>query len=359
MKLFTIGKDGKFVPYKEQDFKAYNKEIDLEGLLESNPEYFFEQSKILIIGRQVITNFNKFIDLLGVDKYGNTVVIELKREKTPRETIAQLIEYASFVDNLDYEQLNEIFQNYTNEETELENFHKEFFGIHDESISVSWNKSSKLVVVAQEITPEIKQTSLYLRKKGVEIYCMEFKYFINESNNRIISSDFVIGDENFIKQKISSNAQLPKTTKEIFFSNLDDNGKIVFSKIFEFIDRNNLKIRWGSKGFSANVKKNTDFIGIFFGWPLNSAWGQVIATGFGQIAKKLENSQPIIDYYKSELEKLKLFNKSDNFFSSQELKWDVTNMNDYQINRLIKIFEKVADLVKKELDRMASAQQME
>ena len=112
MKLFTIDERGKFVQFKEQEFKVENKEVHLEILLEKNPEYFFDNSKILIIGRQVTTNLNTFIDLLGIDQFGNTVVIELKREKTPRETLAQLIEYASFIDNLDYEQLNEIYQNY-------------------------------------------------------------------------------------------------------------------------------------------------------------------------------------------------------------------------------------------------------
>jgi len=77
-------------------------------LLEKNPEYFFEGSNVLIIGRQVTTNLNTFIDLLGIDKSGNTVIIELKRAKTPRETIAQLLEYASFVETLDYAQLNTI-----------------------------------------------------------------------------------------------------------------------------------------------------------------------------------------------------------------------------------------------------------
>lgn len=53
MKLFTIDKDGKFVQFKEQEFKEENKEVDLEILLENNPEYFFDNSKILIIGRQI------------------------------------------------------------------------------------------------------------------------------------------------------------------------------------------------------------------------------------------------------------------------------------------------------------------
>ncbi|MCD4678811.1 MAG: hypothetical protein K8S00_00345, partial [Bacteroidales bacterium] len=78
MKLFTINTEGKFVQFNEQGFKEENKEIDLEILLKNNPEYFFENSKILIIGRQVTTNLNTFIDLIGVDHLGNTVVIELK-----------------------------------------------------------------------------------------------------------------------------------------------------------------------------------------------------------------------------------------------------------------------------------------
>ena len=190
MKLFTIDKDGKFVPFKEQGFKEENKDIDLEILLENNPEYFFENSKILIIGRQVTTNLNTFIDLIGVDQLGNTVVIELKRDKTPRETLAQLIEYASFIDNLDYGQLNDIFQNYSGEEVGLEEYHQQYYE-NDSNQNASWNKNSKLVIVAQDITKEIKQASLYLRKKRIDVYCVEFKYFINDSGAQMISSDFM------------------------------------------------------------------------------------------------------------------------------------------------------------------------
>ncbi|NCO32124.1 DUF91 domain-containing protein, partial [bacterium] len=102
MRLFTINKNGNMIPYKKYNFKELHQEFDLEVLLENNPEYLFEDSKILIIGRQITTNLNTSIDLLGLDNIGNTVVIELKRDKTPRETIAQLLEYASFVEKLDY-----------------------------------------------------------------------------------------------------------------------------------------------------------------------------------------------------------------------------------------------------------------
>jgi len=230
MKLFTIDKKGKFVQFKEQKFKENNKEVDLEILLERNPEYFFDNSSILIIGRQVTTNLNTFIDLLGVDQFGNTVVIELKRGKTPRETLAQLLEYASYIDNLDYEQLNEIFQNYSREDVGLEDYHQEYYKSHADE-KISWNKSSKLVIVASDITPEIRQTAMYLRKKGIDVFCIEFKYFVNNDENKMISSDFVVGDEEFIRTKINTSTQLPKTDKEKFYSELDSNGKMIWSDI--------------------------------------------------------------------------------------------------------------------------------
>lgn len=67
MRIFTLNESGKMVPYKEIRFKDENRESDLEELLENNPEYFFEITKNLIIGRQITTNLNSFIDLLGID----------------------------------------------------------------------------------------------------------------------------------------------------------------------------------------------------------------------------------------------------------------------------------------------------
>lgn len=154
MKLFTIDKDGKFVPYKEHDFERIKQETDLEDLLEKNPEYFFEGGKLLIIGRQVPTNLNSVVDLLGIDRAGNTVVVELKRGRTPRETVAQLLEYASFVESRDYSQLNDIYQEYSGNQTSLEDCHQRYFE-GDSNETVSFNKSTRLVIVAQEVSPDI------------------------------------------------------------------------------------------------------------------------------------------------------------------------------------------------------------
>lgn len=71
--------------------------LDLESRLES---WVMDEPNILgldvvIIGQQVATDFGGFIDLLAIDAGGDLVVIELKRGRTPREVVAQALDYAA------------------------------------------------------------------------------------------------------------------------------------------------------------------------------------------------------------------------------------------------------------------------
>lgn len=291
MKLFTLDQDGKLIPYQERIYAESHREIDLEVLLEKNPDYFFEQSKILIIGRQVTTDLNKYIDLLGVDIFGNAIAIELKRGKTPRETIAQILEYASYVERLDYARLNLIFQTYYGEETDLEDYHRQYFEI-EPSVPVSYNKSVKLVIVAQEISPEIKQTALYLGGKGVSIYCIEFKYFETSSGEKIVTSDFVVGEDDIVGPIVVQKS-LPPISKDQFVQRLDQDGRPIFSRLFDFADENSLIVTWGTVGFSLSIGLNAKRIPFIYGYPPDSAYPQSIYTdslrllklpGFGEIA---------------------------------------------------------------------------
>ena len=67
-----------------------------------------DDSGLLIIGQQVRTAFNKEIDLLCMDSKGDLVIVELKRDKTPREVTAQALDYASWVKDLGAEEIQEI-----------------------------------------------------------------------------------------------------------------------------------------------------------------------------------------------------------------------------------------------------------
>lgn len=162
MKIFKINEEDKLIQYREQDFKQENLEEKLELWLENNPHCLLEEEKVLIIGRQVITNLDSIVDLLAVDKRGDLVIIELKRDRTPRNTVAQVLEYTSFVEDLSYQQLEEIFMEYTGEENiNLADYHRNYFQLQEDE-AVAFNKNQKPLIIAQIITKEVKQTSTFL-----------------------------------------------------------------------------------------------------------------------------------------------------------------------------------------------------
>lgn len=70
-----------------------NSEDRLEGWLEADIGIL--SSEILLIGRQVGTAHGGRIDLLGIGADGAISIIELKRDKTPRDIVAQVLDYAS------------------------------------------------------------------------------------------------------------------------------------------------------------------------------------------------------------------------------------------------------------------------
>jgi len=90
-------------------------EARLEGIL--NQDISIVDPNWIIIGRQVRTGFDKRIDLLAMDSEGNLIVLELKRDKTYRDIVAQVLDYGSWVRNLRDDDIARIFSEY----------HKQFF----------------------------------------------------------------------------------------------------------------------------------------------------------------------------------------------------------------------------------------
>lgn len=70
-------------------------ESELEDLLHAHIELL--NPNWLVIGRQITMPSGKRIDLLCMDQDGDLIVVELKKELTPREVTAQAIDYAASV----------------------------------------------------------------------------------------------------------------------------------------------------------------------------------------------------------------------------------------------------------------------
>ncbi len=288
MRVFGIQTDGKFKEYVQTPFKVEHEEKLLEEWLESNPDGILEDGKLLIIGRQVTTDLGGFIDLLGIDREGDIVIVELKRDRTPRDTLGQALEYASFAERLDSEQLESILHSYLNDESlSLAEHHREYFDLGSDE-AISFNKDQRIVVVGQKVTSEVRQTASFLRTKGVRVTCVEFTFFQANSGTRLLSQEIVVGKESAKPGQVASGS-LPTVSREGFIASLDENGKDVFKRLLDLADSKNMPIHWGTKGFSLNVDVEGEHVALCFGYPPQSVYRQSIYTairGRGGMASK-------------------------------------------------------------------------
>lgn len=160
-------------------------ESKLEDFLEQDPNLL--GADILIIGRQVTTAFGKKIDLLGINADGQLVVIELKRDRTPRDVVAQLLDYGSWVRDLSYEEITETYEDYADSDSDSAQFEEAFSEKFGASPPEALNESHQLIVVASELDPSTERIITYLAQDyGVPINAVFFQYF-NDGDNEYLT----------------------------------------------------------------------------------------------------------------------------------------------------------------------------
>ena len=277
MRVFSVGSDGDFTEYEQLPFEVDHEESVLEEWLESNPDKILENGRILIIGRQVRTDLGGFIDLLGVDREGNVVVVELKRDRTPRDVVAQALEYAAFAARLDVDALEGILRVHEHDESlSLADCHRECFSV-GQSEAVAFNKDQHIVVVGQQVTPAIRQTAAFLGSKGIHVTCVEFTFFEAAGGGRLLSQEIVVGREHVKPRRVTSEP-LPVVSEDDFLKRCDEHGKDVFSRILELARSRSMSINWGTKGFSMGVDVEGARVVICYAYPPAAVFKQTLYT---------------------------------------------------------------------------------
>lgn len=145
-------------------------EADLEALIEADPSIL--RPSLLIVGRQVLTDQGQFIDLLAIDDEGALHVVELKRDRTPREVVAQLLDYGSWVQSLTDQQVRDLYL--LRNGTALEQAWSDAFGTNPPD---ELNDQHHLTVVAHELDPATERIIGYLADRDVPIDALFFRYF--------------------------------------------------------------------------------------------------------------------------------------------------------------------------------------
>jgi hypothetical protein len=204
--IYRETKADTFEPFEKTPFPGI--EQKLEDWIEHNPNLLFPDETVVWFGRQTPSEFGKPLDLLGFDETGACVVVELKRGMTPREVIAQTLEYTAWVDSLGLDELNGVAKVYASRHGRavegLRDLYREAFpdsSGEDENdgegieSNVTFNARQRMVIVAEEFSGEIEQTLRYLRTRlGVDISGVSFAVHV-AGGERLVDTEIVVGRE--------------------------------------------------------------------------------------------------------------------------------------------------------------------
>ena len=136
------------------------------------------------VGRQVVTDFGKRIDLLAIDGQGDLYVIELKKDRTPREVVAQALEYGFWVQNLSFEAVRDLYAHHH----EGEDFDSGFTSHFEADLPEAINTAHHLVVVATGMDARTEQIVEYVRGYGVPINVIFFEYLTDDDREYLARS---------------------------------------------------------------------------------------------------------------------------------------------------------------------------
>lgn len=180
--MYLINKsDNRISKIEEKTFSelGFKERQHLQEWLANNPEALGEE--ILIIQKEFsgFNDTNERLDLLGLDKQGNLVIIENKLDDSGKDVTWQSLKYASYCSTLTKEQVIKIYQEYLNKENINENAEDnllEFFDVSDTSeIIVNNGSKQRIILVAANFRKEVTSTVLWLMNYNLRIQCFKVK----------------------------------------------------------------------------------------------------------------------------------------------------------------------------------------
>lgn len=160
----------------------------LEDFLVEDPSLL--GTRLLVIGRQVRTPSGKLIDLVAIDGDGNLHVLELKRDRTPRDVVAQVLDYGSWVTTLGRDEVIDLATGHL--DRPFEAAFADAFGAPPPD---ELNGELQLTVVATDLDSSSERIVTYLRDFGVPINAVFFSYLEDDGRAYLARSWLVAEQE--------------------------------------------------------------------------------------------------------------------------------------------------------------------
>jgi hypothetical protein len=191
---------------------------------------------------------NRRIDLLGIDRDGNIIVIELKRDETGGHMELQALRYAAMVSTMTFSQVVDIYQRLLGNSGVAEEKLRDFLNWEEEK-EAEFPKDVRIVLAAADFSKEIATAVMWLNQKDLDIRCVRMKpYKLGEAVLLDIEQIIPLPEAQDYQIKVKQQAVIQKATKNeiesnkkakyIFNGNTYGAGRIVLAVIKETCNKN-------------------------------------------------------------------------------------------------------------------------
>lgn len=212
-------------------------EQHLETMIVAEPGILSDEW--MLVGRQERTQSGGRIDLLAIAADGSLILIELKRNLTPRDVVAQALDYATWVETLTLQAIDGIYKRFAPTRNFIEDFRSRFGQSLQEG---ALNQSHLIIIVASHMDDSTERIVRYLSDRDIPINVLFFQVFAHGAE-QLLSRAWLIDPE-----RTQDNAE--KRTVGPNYA-----GRIDFEGILEKCTQEGDKIVVGFDGGLAQLRK--------------------------------------------------------------------------------------------------------
>ena len=162
--------------------KAGLSEREMQDMLKKDINVIAED--LLVVAEEFCDweDSNRRIDLLGIDKNANLIVIEIKRTSDGGHAELQAVRYAAMISTLTFDKLVRNYEYYLNKNGVQEDASEkllEFLGWNEPNDD-QFAQDVKIILVAAEFSKEVMTSVIWLNDSGLDIRCARMRPYIND-----------------------------------------------------------------------------------------------------------------------------------------------------------------------------------
>jgi len=173
----TNGKFDKLEPLTFKDFSSFgNLERDLEELIASSIlDVLFEDASLMPIFQE--RQYQAEADIYALNEKGELIIFELKRGSAGEGAVHQALRYAQDAGQWAFSTLQNKYQQYTGNNTDLHLAHKDAFNLEHSLEAKELNKKQHLIIIGSAADDSLISAVDYWKHQGISIDFLPYRIY--------------------------------------------------------------------------------------------------------------------------------------------------------------------------------------